>query len=187
MGFYDISKNIDEYIDMCKSYDGSHIYQEFQKFVKDGISILELGSGPGFDIPFLNKHYRVTGSDLSEEFLNRLKRKYRDVPFLKLDAKTVTTKSTFDCIYSNKVLHHLTREELLLSLSNQIKILASDGIIAHSFWIGDEDQKMEGLLFTYYKKNEILDIISTRFKVLSFMTYQEFEDSDSIFIVAQLK
>ncbi len=185
MGFYDNSENVDKYIEMCRDYDGSVIYQELKKFLKEGSSILELGSGPGLDIPVLSSHYQVTGSDLSEEFISRLKNIYQNIPFLKIDAKNINVKDRFDCIYSNKVLHHLTRENLLLSLLNQSKVLSADGIIAHSFWTGEEDQEMEGLLFTYYRNEEITDIISRSFKILSALSYREFEDSDSLFLIAQ--
>ena len=185
MGFYDISENVDKYIEMCNDYDGKYIYQEIKKFLNEGSSVLELGSGPGLDIQFLNANYQVTGSDLSEQFISRLKNKFHNIPFLKINALDVDVKDKFDCIYSNKVLHHLTKEELLLSLSNQSNVLTSNGIIAHSFWIGEENQEMEGLLFTYYRKKELTDIISERFKILSTMSYKEFEESDSLFLIAQ--
>jgi cyclopropane fatty-acyl-phospholipid synthase-like methyltransferase len=172
---------------MCKDYDGSNIYESLQKHLKDGKTLLELGTGPGFDIPFLNTRYLVTGSDFSEEFLIRCKRKFSGINFLKIDVKHIDIKEKFDCIYSNKVLHHLTEAELSLSLLEQAEVLSPDGMIAHSFWMGEEDQMMEGLLFTYYRIERLLEIISKHFKVLSTMSYQEFEEGDSLFVVARLK
>ena len=134
MSFYEDSNNVDKYIEMCKSYDGSNIYKSLQEHLTTGNSILELGSGPGFDIPFLSEHYEVTGSDLSDQFLTRCKRKYPHIPFQKIDALNIDIKEKFDCIYSNKELHHLTKEELVLSLSNQAQVLSVGGVIAHSFW-----------------------------------------------------
>ena len=187
MGFYDISENVDEYIKMCSEYDGSHIYQELQKYLQDGKDVLELGSGPGLDIQFLGQHYKVTGSDLSKEFISRLKRKYPNIPFLKIDAINIKVKNKYDCIYSNKVLHHLKKEELNSSLLSQSKILNSKGIIAHTFWIGDESEEIEGLLFTYYRREEIEEIISNNFKLISVVSYKEFEESDSLLIIAEKK
>ncbi|WP_028864031.1 class I SAM-dependent methyltransferase [Psychromonas aquimarina] len=187
MSFYNDSENVEKYIEMCKDYEGSNIYQSLKKHLNDGKTILELGSGPGFDIPFLNEHYQVTGSDLSDEFLRRCKNKFPAISFLKLDAADIDVREQFDCIYSNKVLHHLTQDELALSLLQQKKALSTNGIIAHSFWIGDESQEMEGLLFTYYRKEQLIEIISEHFEILSTMDYQEFEESDSLFVIAQLK
>ena len=45
---------------------------------------------------------------------------------------------------------------------------------------------MEGLLFSYYFKERLMEIISENFKVMSTMNYQEFEESDSLFVIAKL-
>lgn len=187
MSFYNDSESVDKYIEMCADYDGSNIYEMMQKHLDDGKSILELGSGPGFDIEFLTQHYEVTGSDFSEEFLSRLKKNFPDIEFLQLDAKAFNVAKKYDCIYSNKVLHHLTEEELSESLRAQANCLTQDGLVAHSFWMGEENQEMEGLLFTYYREKRLLDIISENFTVISTMSYQEFEESDSMFVIAQKK
>ncbi len=185
MGFYDLPENVDDYINMCSEYDGSPIYVELQKYVGEGKRVLELGSGPGLDMQFLKQHYAVTGSDLSREFIIRLQRKYPDIPFLRINAIDMDVKDRYDCIYSNKVLHHLSKEELVRSLLNQGKILNPGGIMAHTFWIGSGSEEMEGLLFTYYGKDEIVEIISKYFNILSVNSYREFEDSDSILIIAE--
>jgi ubiquinone/menaquinone biosynthesis C-methylase UbiE len=187
MSFYEDSKNVDKYIEMCKDYDGSNIYKLLQKHLKHGKTVLELGTGPGFDIPFLSKRYKVTGSDFSEEFLARCEDKFPEINFLKIDASNIDIKQKFDCVYSNKVLHHLTEGELLESLTAQASVLSPCGIVAHSFWIGEEDQTMEGLLFTYYRKERLLQMISENFEVVSSLSYQEFEQGDSLFVIAQLR
>ncbi len=187
MGFYDNSENIDKYIDMCTEYDGTLLYSELEKFLSKGSSLLELGSGPGFDLDYLSSIYRVIASDLSEEFIKRLKIKFHNIPVLKLNATNINLHQKFDCIFSNKVLHHLTREELELSLNSQFINLNPKGIIAHTFWLGSEDQEIEGLLFKYYRESELTEIVSKKFNVLSKVCYREFEDSDSLFIIAQVK
>ena len=45
-------------------------------------------------------------------FVDKYKKENPEADLLKLDAVTLTTNKMFDCIYSNKVLHHLTREDL---------------------------------------------------------------------------
>jgi len=42
-------------------------------------------------------------------------------------------------------------------------------------------------LFTYYKKEYLLSIISECFEILSTLTYKEFEENDSLFVIARLK
>lgn len=187
MGFYDKAENVAKYIDMCTDYDGSNIYPLLTENLKAGSSLLELGSGPGLDIPFLDKHYRVTGSDFSDEFLKHCRHQYKDIPFIKVNALEMDLSENFDCIYSNKVLHHFTEAALLDSLIKQSERLNKGGVIAHSFWIGEENKEMHDLLFTYYSQNELFDIISEKFELIASLSYQEFEEADSLFIIAKLK
>ena len=187
MSFYDNPENVKKYIQMCEGYDGSNIHTTLAAALPSQSSLLELGSGAGLDIEFLKAHYSVTGSDLSDEFLKVCKEKHPDIPFLKLNAQSLDTDNKFDCIYSNKVLHHLTEKELAESLQRQSKLLSSNGKIAHSFWLGEEDQVINDLLFTYYQESHLLDIISESFEVLSTLKYEEFEEGDSLFVIASLR
>lgn len=187
MNFYDNADNVKQYLEMCEGYDGTNIYQTLLAHLPKSSSLLELGSGGGLDIEHLHRYYNVTGSDLSDEFLKICKEKYPKLPFLKVDALTLEVDEVFDCIYSNKVLHHLTEDALKTSLNQQMKVLKPKGIIAHSFWLGEENQTMNGLLFTYYNEKHLLDMISESFEVLTTLKYEEFEKDDSIFIIARLK
>ena len=47
------------------------------------------------------------------------KKKNKNAYLLLLDAITLKTKRKFDCIYSNKVLIHLTKQELTNSLKKK--------------------------------------------------------------------
>jgi len=187
MNFYDDPVNVKKYIQMCNGYDGTDIYKLLSKSLPVGSTLLELGSGGGLDIEYLKRVYSITGSDLSEAFLNVCKEKHPEIPFLKLNVKKLELSEPYDCIYSNKVLHHLTKEELKESLLQQTKFLSAKGLIAHSFWLGDEDEEMHGLLFTYYNRDELISIISESYDILSTLSFQEFKEDDSLFVVARIK
>ena len=187
MGFYDDPNNVEKYIGMCEGYDGSNLYKALAKQLPAESTLLELGSGAGFDIEHLKLRYRVTGSDFSDEFLRICRDKHPDINFLKIDANKIKSETNYDCIYSNKVLHHLTEAELKESLAQQSGILVSGGIVAHSFWLGEENHVMEGLLFTYYRVELLKSIISESFEIMSTLKYKEIKQGDSIFIVARLK
>lgn len=187
MNFYNDPESVKGYIEMCDGYDGSNIYHVLRQHLPENSSLLELGSGPGFDIEYLKSIYSVTGSDLSEEFLKVCKQRHPEVSFLKLSALKLELAEKFDCIYSNKVLHHLTEDELKESLEQQLKILSPNGLLAHSFWLGEEDQVIKDMLFTYYKKEKLLHILSEYFEILSTLNYEEFEEDDSLFVIARLK
>ena len=185
MSFYDSSENVDKYIEMCKGYDGSNLHELLSRHIKNQSSLLELGCGAGNDIAVFKKNYKVTGSDNSLEFLNRCKLKYPGVDFVQLDAVELDINKSFNCIFSNKVLHHLSEAELRESLKKQSNLLSNNGVIAHSFWLGDGCEEMHGLRFNYYSKKQIVSIVSEYFNIIDTLNYQEFEESDSLFIVAQ--
>ena len=183
--FYNNPLKMDEYEKICNDYDGTELYKILSKHLKENSTLLELGCGPGNDITYLTNQYAITGSDLSDEFLKRGKKKFKDLSFIKLDAISINTNKTYDCIFSNKVLHHLTLEDLENSLKRQQKVIKSNGIFAHTFWIGDKEFTMEGMLFVYHNRTKVINLISQYFTILESYDYKEFEDGDSIFIVAQ--
>ncbi len=185
MKFYNDPVSVDEYEKMCVEYEGSELYEVLYNHLPQNSTILELGCGLGLDIRKLKNRYSITGSDLSDEFLMRCRKKFKDLPFLKLDAVSIETESTFDCIFSNKVLHHLTSSELEKSIQRQQRVLRQDGIFAHTFWLGDKELEIEGMLFVYHNREGLLKLISQYYTILESFEYKEFEEGDSIFVVAQ--
>jgi predicted SAM-dependent methyltransferase len=100
-----------------------------------------------------------------------------------LDAVTMNTKRTFDGIYSNKVLQHLTPEELRTSLERQAQILNNNGILLHSLWYGDNEESFSGLRFVHYTETTIEAVIPNDYTVVAMQRYTEMEADDSFYIV----
>ena len=187
MGFFDTEKGVEEYIKMAEGYDGEELIKILKKYLSANSTVLELGIGPGKDMDILKKSYKVTGSDYSQVFLEKYKKNNQDADLINLNAITLQTERKFDCIYSNKVLHHLTREDLAKSFQRQKEILNPNGIAFHSFWKGTKTENMEGLLFTYYEIEDLKKLTESNFDVLVSETYTEIETNDSIFTVLKIK
>jgi len=183
--FYNDPLKVDEYEQMCDGYDGTELYQVIDKYLHKNTTLLELGSGPGNDIQYFQSKYKVTGSDLSDEFLSRCRSRFVDVRFEKLDAVLIETDEKYDCVFSNKVLHHLDRVTLEKSLKRHQQVIKPNGIFAHTFWLGDKVFTMEGMLFVFYDRDELLDLVSRYFTIREVYDYKEFEEGDSILIVAE--
>jgi len=183
MGFFDTEQGVEQYIKMAEGYDGAELIKILQEYLPENSTILELGIGPGKDLEILKKIYTVTGSDKSQVFLDKYKEKYQDSDLLLLDAVMIQTNRKFDCIYSNKVLHHLTKEDLKKSLQRQKDVLNSRGIAFHSFWKGSKVEKMKDLLFTYYEIEDLRKMAESDFEILVIKTYTEMEKDDSIYTV----
>lgn len=185
--YYKTKESVDEYIELAKDVSGKELIDKLRKYITSDSKILEVGSGPGTDWNIFNKQYNVTGSDFSNEFIVRLKENNPDGEFLKLDAVTLTTNLKFECIYSNKVLHHLNDVELAASVNRQHELLNDNGIICHSFWKGEGTEEFKGMFVNYHKTEDLKQFFTPLFELLTLELYNEFEDNDSIFLIARKK
>jgi cyclopropane fatty-acyl-phospholipid synthase-like methyltransferase len=187
MSYFDSKKNVNAYIKMAAQYDGKMLIDILKKYLRKGSSVLELGMGPGKDLDILSQSYEVTGSDSSQVFLDLYRKRNKNRNLLLLDARTISTNQQYDCIYSNKVLIHLTKIELKESLTRQKDILNENGILFHSFWSGDKEEEYHGLKFVYYTEDELNKIIGNNYEILKIATYKEMKEYDSIYVIAQKK
>lgn len=187
MEFFHQEKNVNDYIKMAEGYDGREIIEELQKHLPRGSSVLEIGMGPGTDLALLENIYQghVTGSDYSEIFINRYQKQHPEVDLILLDATTLKTDRKFQGLYSNKVLMHLSREELKQSIKRQTEILEPNGIICHSFWRSEKEENYDGLLFIYYTSEQLHTLFKENFDIIKIGIYQEMEPDDSLFIIAR--
>lgn len=184
-GYYHNEETVQQYISMARGYDGRHLIDTLKRYLSAQSTVLELGAGPGTDLKILSAYYRVTGSDNSPIFLKLIAETRPDIPLLELDAISIDTGQTFDAIYSNKVLQHLSDPELLCSIENQCKRLNSGGIICHSFWNGDQCEYLHGLLHNYHTATELETWFSPHFDILLLEPYAEMEADDSLLLIGR--
>jgi cyclopropane fatty-acyl-phospholipid synthase-like methyltransferase len=183
MGYFDDEKNVKGYIEMVERYDGSELIDVLLKHLGKGSSLLELGMGPGKDLDILAENYKVTGSDLSQVFIEIYRKDHPEADVMLLDAVKVDTDRKFDCIYSNKVLHHLKREELKESFRNQLAGLNEGGLLFHTFWRGDKEEMMHDLRFVYYNAKTIMEAVGEGYILVEMTSYTEAEDNDSFHLI----
>ena len=181
MGYFDEPENVDKYIRMAEGYDGRELIAVLSVHLPPGSTVLELGMGPGKDLDLLAQTYTVTGSDSSRLFLKLYRERHPGADLILLDATSIETGRRFDCIYSNKVLHHLSRSDLQRSFARQQSVLNDGGLVLHSFWYGDGEQEHGGLRFVYYAEDELLNAVRPGFEVLAVERYNEIEEGDSFY------
>ena len=183
MAYFNNRKNVNEYIQMAEGYDGRALIAVLQRYLPAGSTVLELGMGPGKDLELLAETYTVTGSDSSSVFLELYREKHPTADLLELDATSIDTDRTFECIYSNKVLHHLSRADLPQSFARQRELLSAGGLLLHSFWVGDHEEEYDGLRFVYYTEEALLSAVGPGFEVVVMERYTEMEEDDSFFVL----
>ena len=185
MGFYDDKETALQYIAMAEGYDGRELIDVLRKHLPEGSTVLELGMGPGVDLGILEDHFCVTGSDISQFFLDRYRENHAGADLMRLDAVNLETDRVFDCIYSNKVLHHLENEQLANSLCRQKEILTGPGVVFHSFWRGQGTEEHHGLRFVYQDEDSIKAIFGATFSQVDVVSYTEMEIDDSLYVIAR--
>lgn len=185
--YYHNEESVSEYIKLAKDVSGKELIDQLIQVLPENSKLLELGSGPGTDWKILSKTYEVIGSDMSLPFLEHLKSKNPNSIFLHLDAVTLETEMTFDGIYSNKVLHHLSDSELSNSIKRQSEILHPKGVICHSFWKGKGSETFKGMFVNYHEAEDLKTVFIEFFDIISINTYQEFEPEDSLLLIARRK
>ena len=185
MGFYDKEENIEKYAQFIPNHDGAELIRVLKTQLPKGSTVLELGIGPGKDFELLRNDYDVTGSDNSLVFLDKYRRRNPQANLLQLDARKLETDKTFDCIYSNKVLIHLTPEELGRSLVRQREILNENGLLLHSFWHGNKEDVYDDLRITYYTEQQLLNMMKELYEVLEIKKHAKMTDGDSVYVLAR--
>lgn len=192
MGFFDTDEGVEQYAKMAEGYDGRELVEQLVQLRPGGGELLELGMGLGKDLALLAEHFTVTGSDSSQVFLRR----YRDQPsaleveLLELDAVSfegLDAGRRFDVIYSNKVLHHLEREQLPRSWARQAQHLRSGGLAFHSFWHGEGDAEFSGAHFSYYTRESLAAGLPPELELERCTRYTEMEDDDSMLVILRCR
>lgn len=166
---------------MCKDYDPSFIVNLVEKYLPKNSSIFELGLGAGIDFKELKKSYNATSSDYSQIFIDLYKENFPQDKVLFLDAKNFKLNEPFDSIFSNKVLIHLSKDELKNSIKCQHNNLNKNGIVFHTFWRGEGKEIIENTKFVYYE----ISSLKYLFYIKEINYYTECEENDSIYLVAQ--
>lgn len=185
--YYKTAESVEEYIRLAKGFNGAELIKKLKIFLATGSSVLEIGTGPGSDWEILNEDYAVIGSDFSVQFLERLIKKYPKGKFLKLDATTLDIDQQFDAVYSNKVMHHLKDDEIKASIQRQFELLHDDGMICHSLWKGEGSEVFKGMFVNYHTNDALKSLFELQFDILLMEDYNEFEDNDSILLIAKKK
>lgn len=167
--------------------DGSELIKILNNYIPKSSSVLLIGMGSGRDFQNLSNYYNVTGSDFSKLLLSVYQKVHPEADLITLDPIELETKRFFDAVYSNKVLHQMSENELIQSLSKQSQILNPGGYALHSFWSGNKEEDHHGLKWIYYTEEAISDLIPSEFEIVELKTYKERIDHDSLYIVLRKK
>jgi len=138
----------------------------------EGKKILEVGCGTGPLIQFLkSKNIELSGTDYSNVYLDKARKKYSTVHFFKADLLDLKAwshlKNNYDTVIAAEVLEHI--EDPIKALKTIYYILKPDGILimtvpAFNFLFSEHDKKI-GHYRRYTKKLAKEHVIKAGFKI----------------------
>ena len=187
LNYYENKENVDTYTKFAPTHDGALLIEVLGKHLPKDSAVLELGIGPGKDFRQLSRRYRMTGSDFSKLFLQRYREQDPAADLLHLDARTVETDRTFDAVYSNKALIHLSPAELEQSFERQHALLNDNGLILHSFWYGEGEETFDNLQLVYHNEQDLTKRLAASFDIVALQKHAKMADDDSIYVLARKK
>ncbi|HJP38417.1 MAG: class I SAM-dependent methyltransferase [Gammaproteobacteria bacterium] len=185
--FYENEEKVDGYAEFTPTHDGTLLIDVLGEYLPEAAAVLELGMGPGKDFKKLSQRYRVTGSDFSQLFLQRYREQDPAADLLRLDARTLETDRTFDAIFSNKALIHLSSDELQQSFERQHELLNDNGLILHSLWFGEGERSFNDLTLVYHNEQDLTKMLETSFDIVALEKHAKMSDDDSIYVLARKK
>lgn len=154
------NKNAKSFIENTLKVDMSEIYTRFEKHLKSGDTILDLGCGSGRDsLYFIEKGYEVVSADYSEELVKHVT-KLLNNKVLQLDMRDLDFNDDFDAIWACASILHISRSEIVAVISNCEMALKSDGIFYLSFKYGDYEDFRNGRFFNHYNEESFENLIN---------------------------
>lgn len=84
MGYFDTERGVEEYIEMAKGFDGAQLIEVLRGYLPGGSYHPQARHGPRRRSGYPRTTYVATGSDCSQLFLDRYKKRHPDADLLLL-------------------------------------------------------------------------------------------------------
>ena len=154
------SRNAEEYVRSTLSADMSEAYAVFEKHLRAGARVLDLGCGSGRDSRhFIEAGYDVTAVDGSEEIC-RLASEITGIEVRCIDFAGLDYVDEFDGIWANASLLHVRKKELPEILKKISAALKDGGVLYASFKYGSGEREERGRHYSDFDEKGILDVLA---------------------------
>lgn len=153
------NKNAEDFYTGTVDADMSEMYSHFEKYLKEGDTLLDCGCGSGRDSRyFLSKGFDVYAIDASEEMCRKAEALTgRTVKCMRFDEIKETEK--YDGIWACASLLHEEKEKLPEVIGKLIKALKKGGSLYMSFKYGDFTGERNGRYFVNMTEKDIEAIL----------------------------
>ena len=153
--------NADRYSEVTRKADMSDIYKRFEKNLKPGCRILDLGCGSGRDSKyFLDKGYKVVSLDASEAMCRKTQ-ELTGKAAVHMRIEDMNYENEFDAVWACASLLHVAKSDMHKILEKAMKALKVGGVLYASWKYGKSEQtRNDGRTFANYTEARVCDMVA---------------------------
>jgi len=150
---------------------------EFMKLLPAGGAVVDIGCAGGRDSKiFSDSGFKVTGLDITEEFLEEGRRSVPQAEFLNMDVTDIQLPAeSADAVWANAVLLHVDKEDIPRALQNINHVLKPGGKLHIRVKQGEGTKEVVEKLtgeerrpFIFFQKDEMEQYVTgAGFKIIS--------------------
>lgn len=153
------NKNAQEFCQSTVNADMSVCYQMFEKYLRRGGKILDLGCGSGRDSKyFLSQGNEVVSVDGSEEIC-KCASEYLQRPVQCVRFEEMNFSQEFDGVWACASLLHVEKDKLSDVLKRVFLSLKENGILYASFKYGTEEREKGGRYFVDLDEASVQELV----------------------------
>ena len=164
------------------------IYEEFEKELPEGATILDLGAGTGRTYSYFSKKgYNYIGLDFSPKMRDEAFKIHGEFPYIlddMVNIKDYFKDNSVDAVFAVYSLFHLPKEDLQKLLSDIYDILKKGGIFLFSYQVGSGEEfadepylgeEGKNALYMSYQTDDEMDSILKQFKFIKLFKKEKVE------------
>lgn len=164
------------------------IYEEFEKELPEGATILDLGAGTGRTYSYFSKKgYNYIGLDFSPKMRDEAFKIHGEFPYIlddMVNIKDYFKDNSVDAVFAVYSLFHLPKEDLQKLLSDIYDILKEGGIFLFSYQVGSGEEfadepylgeEGKNALYMSYQTDDEMDSILKQFKFIKLFKKEKVE------------
>lgn len=151
----------DRYSEITRNADMSDIYKRFEKNLKPGCRILDLGCGSGRDSKyFLDKGYKVVSLDASEAMCRKTQ-ELTGKAAVHMRIEDMNYENEFDAVWACASLLHVAKSDMHKILEKAMKALKVGGVLYASWKYGKSERtRDDGRTFANYTEARVCDMVA---------------------------
>ena len=167
------------------------VYEEFEKELPAGATILDLGAGTGRTYSYFSKRgYNYIGLDFSPKMRDEAFKIHGEFPYILDDMVNIKDHfedNSVDAVFAVYSLFHLSKEDLQKLLSDIYDVLKEDGVFLFTYQLGSGEgfadepylgEEGKNALYMSYQTDDEMDSILNKLKFIKIFKKEKVETVD---------